>query len=72
VADNSKERIKFACKELEDALAMFGAVEASAAENIASQKGAKAERTSKDPRQEKIFEIKRQLQNIREQLDSLS
>lgn len=70
--DNSRERIKFACKELEDALAMFSAAEESASQNIASSLGANAPQNQTDPRQEKISEIKRQLQNIREQLDSLS
>jgi hypothetical protein len=79
--DNSKDRIKFACKELEDAVAAFGAAEAilDGAVELGGAAGAKSQSADKkkdsaatSARQEKIVEIKRQLRDIREQLDSLS
>ncbi len=78
--DNSKDRIKFACKELEDALAMFGGSEINSISESAddakndSRPGQESNQTNAQlsARQEKIIEIKRQLRDIREQLDSLS
>jgi hypothetical protein len=69
MTDNSRERIKFACKELEDALALFGANEK---EPSPSAPAAVVTSPTHKNQQAKIAEIKRQLCQIREQLDSLS
>lgn len=70
LSDNSKDRIKFACKELEEALSSFEAeaVEIASTDSVPT---ASAGQNSAQ-RNTKISEIKRQLRSIREQLDQLS
>ena len=69
--DNSKDRIKFACKELEAALGNFEAVVKTSVD-VDTTSGTVSGGAQLSAREEKIVEIKRQLRDIREQLDSLS